>query len=70
MTREEYNNKVYVGKHEPKKYFVWRVISPAGPEERFMVVGIRAARREILGCWDYEVHNEQGQDVTEMVFRS
>ena len=70
MTREEYNSKVYVGKHEPKQYFVWRVLGPAGPEQRFTVTGLKAAREAIYGCWDAEVTDINGKDVTKTVMYS
>lgn len=58
------DSQPYKGKHEPKSYYIWRVIGPAGPEERFKVYGLKAAKEAILGCWDYEIHDENGKDVT------
>ena len=59
MTKDSYNKyhsrPQYVGRHEKKWYNVWRVLGPAGPEERFPVYGLDEAREAIKGCWDYEV---------------
>ena len=33
MTKQDYDAKVYIGKHEKHEYRVWRVLGPAGPEE-------------------------------------
>lgn len=70
MTKEAFNkyhnipsvNPVseYKGKHEKQWYNVWRVIGPAGPQERFCVYGMDAVKKSILGCWDWEVTDEKG----------
>lgn len=58
------DSPTYKGKHEAKLYHIWRVIGPAGPEEMFVVYGIKFAKEAILGCWDFEVRDENGKDVT------
>lgn len=56
MTKEKYKDThIYVGKHEPKDYVVWRVLGPAGPEEYFVVTGFDNAKQAIIGCWDWEI---------------
>ena len=63
MTKETYGRVTYKGKHEPRQYTVWRVLGPAGPEERLTVTGLPAVRAAVLGCWDWEVHNDKGERV-------
>ena len=56
MTKEKYTEShIYIGKHEPKQYEVWRVLGPAGPQERFVVHSLDQAKEAIKGCWDWEV---------------
>lgn len=65
MTRSTYDKyhdspDPYVPKHAKKWYNVWRVLGPAGPEERFPVLGAEEARQAIKGCWDWEVTDTSG----------
>ena len=55
MTKNDYDAKVYVGKHEKHEYRVWRVYGPAGPEETITVFGKEALKKATKGMWDYEV---------------
>ena len=55
MDRKEYVSNVYVGKHEPHTYEVWRVLSAIGPQETITVTGKQALREAVDDCWDYEV---------------
>lgn len=63
MDRETYEKTHYVGKHEQKDYNVWRVLGPAGPEERFTVHGLAAAKEAVKGCWDWEVTRADGKEI-------
>ena len=51
----------YVGKHEKKFYYVWRVLGPAGPEEKLVVYGFDAAQESVKGCWDWEITPAGGE---------
>lgn len=62
-TYEKYHNSDYVGKHEKQWYNVYRVLGPAGPEERFPVYGKDEAKRMIAYCWDWEVTDTKGDIV-------
>lgn len=42
----------YKPKHAVKQYSVYRVLGPAGPEQKFTVYGTKAAEEAIRGCWD------------------
>lgn len=54
----------YQGKHEKRWYMVWRVLGPAGPEEKIKVYGREAARQAVIGCWDWVVRDfETGEEV-------
>jgi len=55
MTKQDYDAKVYIGKHEKHEYRVWRVLGPAGPEEVITVHGKEELSKAITGMWDYEV---------------
>lgn len=66
MTKETYSKHhetEHVGKHEKKYYNVWRVLSPVGPEVTETVYGLDAAHKAILGCWDWEVTDMDGNIV-------
>lgn len=70
MTKETYNkfcSDNYIGKHEMKQYTIWRVLSAAGPEETFTVIGLNEVYKNILGTWDWEVRDERGNIVPEKV---
>ena len=71
MTHAEYREKMlnpsphndfYVGKHEAKRMKVWRVLGPCGPTDEVWVNNLKEAAKSILGCWDYEIRDEQGND--------
>ena len=56
MTKEEYaKSHIYKGKHEAKRYIIWRVLGPAGPAEYITVTGLNAAKEAVKGCWDWEI---------------
>ena len=56
MTKEQYvESHIYVGKHEPKNYIVYRVLGPAGPEDYQFITGLDNVKEAIKGCWDWEV---------------
>lgn len=55
MTKDEYINNIYVGKHEMHTYKVWRVLSAGGPDETIYVTGREALREAVRGTWDNEV---------------
>ena len=67
MTKETWNKyhptAKYVGKHEKQWYNVWRVLGPAGPEQRFPVYGRDDAKEAVRGCWDWEVTTMTGEIV-------
>ena len=72
MTKETWNkhHTEYTGKHAPKFYKVYRVLSPTGPEETFVVLGLKEARQAICGCWDYDVTDLENNPVNEYILRS
>ena len=55
MTKQDYDAKVYIGKHEKHEYRVWRVHGPAGPQEIVTVHGKKELKEATKGMWDYEV---------------
>ena len=61
--RKKHEDKEYKGKHTAKLYSVWRVVGPAGPQERFDIMGFDNAKKAVDGCWDYEVKDMQGRVV-------
>lgn len=65
MTRETYmkHTTEYVGKHAPRYYNVWRVRRPYGPAEELLAYGIHEAQASILGCWEWEVTDTNGNKV-------
>ena len=52
MTKQEYDANVYIGKHEPHKYQVYRRREPLGDNETVIVIGKAAVKAAINGCWD------------------
>ena len=63
MTKEKWAELNYVGKHEKRKYVVWRVLGPAGPTDTLTVLGLDAVKEAISGCWDWEVTDPNGKEV-------
>lgn len=67
MTKETYDKfthpEMYVPKHAPKWYSIYRVLGPTGPEEKFYVYGRKAAEEAILGCWDWSIETLKGEPV-------
>lgn len=60
-TYDKFHYEEYKPKHAKQWYNVWRVLGPAGPEERIPVLGIEEAKKAVLGCWDWEVTDTKGE---------
>jgi len=71
MTKETYDKYNKVGKHEKQWYSVWRVLCPGGPEETVKVYGLDAALRAVIGCWNWQVKDMNGNIVPDkkIIFR-
>ena len=57
MTKEKYQDVkgLYEGKHSPKEYHVWMVVSPAGPIIERNIWGLDQAKQFVQGSLDHEI---------------
>ena len=61
MTQKTYaevhglTNIPYQPKHAKRMYHVWRVLTVAGPQEEFDILGRDDAIQAVNGCWDWEI---------------